>query len=979
MRIERRYTTKGNSPYAEIEFRTTTVELRNSDGSIAFQMGECVLPAAWSNAAANILAKKYFRKTGVPTTLRRVEENGVPSWLWRSIPDEERSAELPEEHRFRGERDARQVFNRIAGAWTYWGWKGAYFDSAEDASAFFDEIRHMLATQKAAPNSPQWFNAGLHWAYGIEGSSQGHFFVGNDNRVRRSTNAFEHPQVHSCFIQSVEDDLVGDSGILSLLADEARIAKFGSGTGANFSKIRGSSERLSGGGKACGLVSVLRAADRAAALVTAEGSTRRASKMVVVDIDHPDIEEYVEWKVKEEQKVAALVAGSRLLAHHVGSIIQGCLIYDGHGDFRFDPTRNEMLDNRICAARNAMVSENFVHRTVELVRQGYVEIDVPTYTESWNSHAYLTVAGQNSNNSIRVTNNFMRAVEEDGAWSLTARVTGEVVKTLPARDLWETVGYAVWSSADPGIQFHTTINDWHTCPSAGGISGSNSCSEYLFLDDTGCTLASLNLLQFRRSEGRIDLASFEHAVRLWTIALEISVAMAGYPSQRIARRTHAYRPLGLGHANIGGFLMSSGIAYDSAEGRALCAAITALMTGVAYSTSAELARHVGPFAGYCQNSRHMLRVMRNHQLAAHGRSYGYDGVSILPVPLDHAACPDKELLSRVIVAWDGAVALGILHGYRNAQATAIAPTGTIGLVMDCETTGIEPDYALVKIKELAGGGHLRIANQALGAALRSQGYNEETTRAIVEYVVGKGTLQGAPCINHPRLRSMGFSDAELELVETSLMSAFDIRHVFNARLLGDRFCLDVLNIEPQSLSTPKFDLLAALGFSQKEITLANIYCCGTMTVEGAPGLKKEHLPIFDCANPCGPFGKRYLSVESHIRMMASVQPFVSGAISKTVNMPSRATVQDCKVAYMMSWHLGLKSNALYRDRSKLSQPLNARLPIENTDEYDLTSGVPFFTHPHAQSSPHLISRAPAAAPKPLRRVTDRTRRARRVG
>jgi ribonucleoside-diphosphate reductase alpha chain len=979
MRIERRYTTKGTSPYAEIEFRTTTVELRNSDGSIAFQMGECVLPAAWSNVAANILAKKYFRKTGVPTYLRRVEENGVPSWLWRSIPDEERAAELPEEPRFRGEHDARQVFDRIAGAWTYWGWKGAYFDSVEDASAFFDEIRHMLATQKAAPNSPQWFNAGLHWAYGIEGSSQGHFFVGNDNRVKRSPNAFEHPQVHSCFIQSVEDDLVGDSGILSLLADEARIAKFGSGTGANFSKIRGSSERLSGGGRACGLVSVLRAGDRAAALVTAEGSTRRASKMVVVDIDHPDIEEYIEWKVKEEHKVAALVAGSRLLADHVDSLVQGCSIYNGHDELRFDPIRNETLNRRISAARNAQIPENFAHKAIELIRQGYAGIDVPTYNESWNSDAYLTVSGQNSNNSIRVADHFMRAVKDDGAWHLTARVTGDVVRTLRARDLWETIGHAVWSSADPGIQFHTTINDWHTCQSAGDISGSNSCSEYLFLDDTGCTLASLNLLKFRRSEGLIDAASFEHAVRLWTIALEISVAMAGYPSRRIARRTHAYRPLGLGHANIGGFLMSSGIAYDSAEGRALCAAITALMTGVAYSTSAELARQVGPFAGYRKNSQHMLRVMRNHQLAARGESNGYEAVSTLPVPLDHDACPDRDLLSRVIVSWEKAITLGALYGYRNAQATAIAPTGTIGLVMDCETTGIEPDYALVKIKELAGGGYLRIANQALREALRSRGYDEETTRGIVDYVVGKGTLRDAPYVSHARLRSLGFGDTELDLVESSLSCAFDIRQVFNAKLLGDRFCLHVLNIDPQSLSAPKFDLLTALGFSQKEITLANIYCCGTMTVEGASDLKEEHLPIFDCANPCGPYGKRCLSVESHIRMMASVQPFVSGAISKTVNMPSRATVQDCKMAYMMSWHLGLKSNALYRDRSKLSQPLNTWLYVENVDEYDLSPEVPAFTPSHTQSGPHPTPRAPAAAQKPLRQVADRTQSARRVG
>lgn len=979
MRIERLYTTKGISPYAEIEFRTTTIEVRNSGGSMAFQLGECVLPAAWSQIAANILAKKYFRKTGVSSYLRRVEEDGVPSWLWRSIPDDERFAEPTNEPRAPGEHDARQVFDRIAGAWTYWGWKGGYFDSVEDASAFFDEIRYMLATQKAAPNSPQWFNTGLHWAYGIEGSSQGQFFVGRDGRVKRSPNAFEHPQAHSCFIQSVEDDLVGDSGVLSLLVDEARIAKFGSGTGANFSKIRGASEGLSGGGKACGLVSVLRASDRAAGLVTAKGSTRRASKMVVVDIDHPDIEEYIEWKVKEEQKVAALVAGSKSIAHHVTSIIQSCLIYSGRAESRFDPTRNELLNSGICAARRAMVPENYVHRAIEFARQGYIETEVPMYSEAWDSDAYLTVAGQNSNNSVRVTDQFMRAVERGGIWHLRARVTGDVTKSLQARDLWEKLGCAVWSSADPGVQFHTTINDWHTCPASGEITGSNSCSEYLFLDDTGCTLASLNLLQYRSIEGRFDATAFEHAVRLWTIALEISVAMAGYPSRKIARLTHDYRPLGLGHANIGGLLMSSGVAYDSAEGRALCAAITALMTGVAYATSAEMARQVGPFRGYRVNSRHMLRVIRNHQLAARGDSFGYDALSILPIPLDHAACPDTNLLSRVILAWDKAIELGTLYGYRNAQATVIAPTGTIGLVMDCETTGIEPDFALVKFKELAGGGYLRIVNGALGDALLAHGYDEEVTRGIVEYVVGKGTLRDAPCVNHAQLRSRGFDDARLELVESSLASAFDIRQVFNRWILGDQFCSERLNIDSQSLSAPEFDLLTSLGFSAKDIALANIYCCGTMTVEGAPGLKEEHLPIFDCANPCGLRGKRHLSVESHIRMMASVQPFVSGAISKTVNMPSCATVEDCKAAYMMSWHLGLKANALYRDRSKLSQPLSTRLHSGNTDERENDLSGADSPPQRIQANAHVTSRAPDAVRKPLRRVARQIHRERRAG
>jgi ribonucleoside-diphosphate reductase alpha chain len=926
MRIERRYTVEGISPYAAIEFRTTKSDIRDPEGSVVFKLDYIEVPAAWSQVATDILAQKYFRKAGIPARLKRVKEDDVPPWLWRSVGDEGWLAELPEAKRTRGERDARQVFDRLVGTWTYWGWKRGYFDRAEDASAFFDELRYMLATQKAAPNSPQWFNTGLHWAYGIEGPSQGHYYVGHKTgRVTRSPNAFEHPQAHSCFIQSLQDDLVGEAGVLSLLADEARIAKFGSGTGANFSSIRGSSESLSGGGKACGLVSVLRAGDRAAALITAKGSTRRASKMVVVDIDHPDIEEYIDWKVKEEQKVAALVTGSKIIAHHVAAIMRACVNCEGPKDFCFDPTKNPTLNREIRIAKKAMVPENYIRRAIEFARQGYVDMEFPTYTNDWDSEAYLTVSGQNSNNSVRVTDEFMRAVEANGDWRLTARVTGKVTKTLRARDLWAKIGYAAWASADPGIQFHTTINDWHTCPSSGPIAASNSCAEYQFLDDTGCTLASLNLLQFRGADRRIDVEAFEHAVRLWTIVLEISVAMAQYPSRKIARLTHAYRTLGLGHANLGGFLMSSGIPYDSAEGRALCAAITALMTGVAYATSAEMARELGAFPGYRKNSRHMLRVMRNHQRAVHGKTTGYEAVNNPPVALDHAACSDPRLLTHAIAAWDRAIEIGARHGYRNAQATVIAPTGTIGLVMDCDTTGIEPDFALTKFKKLAGGGYLKIMNRAVADALRALGYDDETITRIVDYAVGKGTLKSAPGVDHAALKAKGFTEDKLAIVEAGLAAAFDIRFAFNKWSLGERFCTEDLGLDSIALAAPKFEMLAALGFSQKDIELANIYCCGTMTVEGAPGLKDEHLPVFDCANPCGPRSKRYLSVESHIRMMAAAQPFISGAISKTINVPNEATMEDCKAAFTLSWRLGLKANALYRDGSKLSQPLNTRL------------------------------------------------------
>lgn len=988
MRIERRYTAKGTSPYSIIEFRTANSHIRNPDGSVVFELNAYEVPAGWSQVAADILAQKYFRKAGIPTRLKRVQETDVPSWLWRSVADEDALAAVSKAERTRGERDAREVFDRLAGTWTYWGWKGGYFDTTEDASAFFDELRYMLAAQKAAPNSPQWYNTGLYWAYGIEGQREGHYYVDQKTgRARSSPNAFEHPQAHSCFIQSVQDDLVGQEGVLSLLMNEARIAKFSSGTGANFSKIRGSSEGLSSGGQACGLVSVLRASDRAAALVTATGSTRQASKMTVVDVDHPDIEEYIDWKVREEQKVAALVTGSKVVAHHLSAITRACIDCKWPNNRGVDSEASSIISREIHLARRAMVPENYIHRAIEFARRGNTDTHFPTFTSDWGGDAYNTVSGQNANNSVRATNAFMRAVENDDDWELTARVSGSVTKTLRARDLWEKIGYAAWASADPGVQFDTTINDWHTCPSCGPITATNSCSEYHFLDDTGCTLASLNLLQFRSGDSRIDVEAFEHAVRLWTIVLEISVSMAQYPSRKIARRTHAYRTLGLGYANLGGFLMSSGIGYDSDAGRALCAAITALMTGVAYETSAEMARELGPFARYRKNAKHMLQVMRNHQRAAHGKTTGYEGLSISPIPIDHAACSDRRLLNHAVAAWDRAIAIGARYGYRNAQATVIAPTGTIGLIMDCDTTGIEPDFALVKFKTLAGGGCLKIVNHAVADGLRAHGYDEDAISGIIDYAVGKGTLRSAPGIDHAQLKARGFTDEKLATIEGSLATAFDIRLAFNKWSLGERFCVETLGLDQTDLAAPDFDMLAALGFSQRDIESANVYCCGTMTVEGAPGLKDEHLSIFDCANACGPRGKRYLSVESHIRMMAAAQPFISGGISKTINMPRDVTVRDCQTSFLQSWKLGLKANALYRDNSKLSQPLSTYV---FANEMEVSAVLPEETH---SSSPADESRRPAAVLVTARapsgqvgsvqtsphRAIDRVDRARRAG
>ena len=935
MRIERRFTTEGRDAYAEIEFRKAVSEIRNPDGSVVFRLADIDVPAQFSQVAADILAQKYFRKAGVPARLKKVEENDVPSFLWRSVADEAALAELPEAERYGSETDARQVFTRLAGTWTYWGWKGGYFDSEDDARAFMDELCYMLATQRVAPNSPQWFNTGLHWAYGIDGPGQGHYYVDPfTQKLTKSKSSYEHPQPHACFIQSVADDLVNEGGIMDLWVREARLFKYGSGTGSNFSALRGEGEKLSGGGKSSGLMSFLKIGDRAAGAIKSGGTTRRAAKMVVVDVDHPDIEEYIDWKVKEEQKVASLVTGSRIVQKHLAAIMKACVNCEGHEDDCFDPAINTALKREIRAAKKSFVPENYIKRVIQFAKQGYTQIEFKTYDTDWDSEAYLTVSGQNSNNSVSIKDDFLRAVEADGDWQLKGRLTGKVTKTLKARDLWEKIGHAAWASADPGLHFNTTMNDWHTCVSAGAIRASNPCSEYMFLDDTACNLASINLLTYRNRDGSFDIARYEHTVRLWTIVLEISVMMAQFPSKEIAKLSYEYRTLGLGYANIGGLLMTSGIPYDSKEGRAICGALTAIMTGVAYATSAEMASELGAFPDYERNAGHMLRVMRNHRRAAHGEASGYEKLSVAPVPLNAADCPQPALIEHARRAWDNALALGEKHGYRNAQATVIAPTGTIGLVMDCDTTGIEPDFALVKFKKLAGGGYFKIINAAVPEALRTLGYSESQIAEIDAYAVGHGNLNQAPGINPGSLKAKGFTDEKIAALNAALKSAFDIKFVFNKWTLGEDFCKQVLGFTDEQLNDFSFEMLPALGYSRKEIEAANIHVCGAMTLEGAPFLKAEHLPVFDCANPCGRIGKRYLSVESHIRMMAAAQPFISGAISKTINMPNEATVEDCKEAYMLSWKLALKANALYRDGSKLSQPLNASLIADEDDADD---------------------------------------------
>ncbi|CUH83458.1 vitamin B12-dependent ribonucleotide reductase [Thalassovita mediterranea] len=934
MQIERKFTTAGQDAYAALAFTKTTSEIRNPDGTVVFHLADVEVPDSWSQVASDVIAQKYFRKAGVPVELKKVKEAGVPEFLWRSVPAD-KGTELG------GETSAKQVFDRLAGAWTYWGWKGGYFSTEEDARSYYDEMRYMLATQRAAPNSPQWFNTGLHWAYGIDGPGQGHHYVDyKTGKLTKSKSAYEHPQPHACFIQSVSDDLVNEGGIMDLWVREARLFKYGSGTGTNFSSLRAEGERLAGGGKSSGLMGFLKIGDRAAGAIKSGGTTRRAAKMVICDVDHPDIEQFVNWKVKEEQKVASIVAGSKMHEAKLNAIFAAIRDWDGAIEDATDPKVNVGLKAAVRDAKKVAIPETYVKRVLDYARQGYDSIEFPTYDTDWDSEAYASVSGQNSNNSVRVTDAFLQAVKADEDWALLNRTDGQVAKTVKARELWEDIGHAAWACADPGIQFHDTVNAWHTCLEDGEIRGSNPCSEYMFLDDTACNLASMNLLTFYK-DGVFQVEDYMHATRLWTVTLEISVTMAQFPSKEIAQRSYDFRTLGLGYANIGGLLMNMGLGYDSDQGRAMGAALTAIMTGVSYATSAEMAGELGAFAGYERNKQHMLRVIRNHRTAAYGATEGYEALAVKPVPLDLANVPDQRLGELAMQAWDRALELGEEFGYRNAQVSVIAPTGTIGLVMDCDTTGIEPDFALVKFKKLAGGGYFKIINRSVPKALENLGYSAAEIEQIIAYAVGHGSMGNAPGINHTALYGHGFTSAEVEKVEAALASAFDIRFVFNQWTLGEAFCRDTLGIPADRLVDPSFDLLRHLGFSRADIEAANDHVCGTMTLEGAPHLKEEHYHIFDCANPCGKKGKRYLSVDSHITMMAAAQSFISGAISKTINMPNDATIEDCKAAYELSWSLGIKANALYRDGSKLSQPLAAALIEDDEDAAEvLETGTP---------------------------------------
>jgi ribonucleoside-diphosphate reductase alpha chain len=872
--FSRRYTRDDISVFDQFEYDYRSSVIRNPSGEIVFEMTHCEVPKGWSQIATDILAQKYFRKAGVP------QADGS---LGR-------------------ETSVKQVAHRMANCWKVWGVKYGYFATEKDATVFYEELVYSILNQACVPNSPQWFNTGLYESYGITGKPQGHYFVDqNDGQLKKSTSAYERPQPHACFILSVEDDLVNDGGIMDLWVREARIFKYGSGVGTNFSNIRGEGEKLSGGGTSSGLMSFLKIGDRAAGAIKSGGTTRRAAKMVCLDLDHPEILDFINWKQEEEKKVAALISAG--------------------------------------------------------------------YASDYEGEAYKTVSGQNSNNSVRIPNSFFEKLENDEDWELKARSDGRVMKKIPAKEVWNQISYAAWRCADPGTQYDTTINEWHTCPNGGRIRASNPCSEYMFLDNTACNLASVNLRRFYdETTNIIDVEGFEYTCRLWTAVLEISVLMAQFPSKEVAQLSYDYRTLGLGYANLGSMLMVMGIPYDSEEARGIGGALSAIMTGISYKTSAEIARTMGPFPKFEENRDAMLRVMRNHRLAAYDADE-YETLEIKPQGIKAKYCPDY-LLKSATKAWDDAVQLGEKYGYRNAQSTVIAPTGTIGLVMDCDTTGVEPDFALVKFKKLSGGGYFKIINQSVPAALRNMGYAEREIDSIVKYAVGAGTFAGAPNINHQTLSEKGFFAEEIKKLDQAVASAFEIGFVFNVYNLGEE-CLQRLGFSPEQYYNFEWNLLEALGFSDQAIAEANDYICGTMTVEGAPYLKKEHLPVFDCANKCGKIGERFIHAHGHIRMMSAVQPFISGAISKTINLPNEATIEEIADAYLLSWKLALKACALYRDGSKLSQPLSNK--SDKKKKTDVTEEVKATipNEPQAAMEPHIVDMSQLTVQELLKEVQKR--------
>ncbi|MDR2008611.1 MAG: vitamin B12-dependent ribonucleotide reductase [Alphaproteobacteria bacterium] len=921
MRIERLFTKNPSENIFAANFKVVAVEVRNSAGDSMFTNIEIEVPELWSQQATDILVKRFLRTSGVPAITKKVVETNVPQWLQKSVADEEALEKLPATERFIGETSAKQVFTRLAGAWTYWGYKLDYFESEESARNFFDEMCYILCHQIAAPHSPQWFNSGLNWAYGIRGENQGHFYFDESLQMVGSTqSAYERPHSHSCFIQGVEDNLLREDGMLDLVLKAGRVSKFGSGSGTNFSNIRGKGEPISSGGVSSGLISFLKICDTTTGVINSGGITRLTPQRAVLDANHPDIEEFVSWKLKEEQKVISLIAGSQINYQVLQLILNTVQEFSGDIADKIDIDKNLELRNVLSVAKSLMIPEKLIKTALLLAKQNIFTLDFDIFAAALGSDSYNTVSAQSSNTTVAVSNAFLEKVLREEKWDLINRIDGSVAKSINAKDLWKKISYSVWSCADPNLHFEDTINQWHTCPQSGKIKGSSSYAEYLFLDDTACGLASINLMHFRNADATFNTENFSYVVSLFTMALGICVSMSEYPSEKIAELSNKFRPIGISYGNMSALLLSMGLAYDSEEGVNMAAAISSLLTSKAYETSSIIAKKKGAFDGYAKNAEHMLRVLQNHRKAAHGID-GYEGISINPIPLNHKKIADKNLLAEVLKSWDKVIELGTIFGFRNAQVSCIALSPAINTLMDFSTFGVEPEFALVKHRLQEDGSYTKIINEEVLLCLKVLGYTEAEILDISKYMTGYKTLKNAPFLNHESLQAKGFTNVELEKIENTLGSIANIEFAFSIPILGEEFCVNTLGIPKDNFKDPNFSMLQYLGFLKKDIIEANIYVVGSMGLEKAPSMKKEHIYIFDCSTPNGMRGVRSLSVQAHMNMAAAVQPFVSGGIAKTIILDKNATIEDCGKAYMDMWQKGIKVASLLVDGSKLSQPI----------------------------------------------------------
>lgn len=922
--------------YQNINFIEKYSQLKEVDGKVLGSF-KIVVPDFWSQTSADIIAQKYARRAGVPRYLKKIHEDNVPVWLQRS--EEDVDAFLKENHgkidinefsqdshlRYEHEDDARMIFERVAGCWAYWGWKGGYFEAENDACDFYQSTVLMMINQEAAANSPQQFNGGIHWAYGIKGQPQGHFYYDAEQKdCVRSTSAYEHPQLHACFILSVNDSLLGEGGILDLATKEATAFKYGSGTGSNFSALRAKNEPLSGGGSSSGLMSFLGMFDKVAGALKSGGKTRRSAKMNTIDVNHPEILDYITCKMHEENKVASMITGSKNIKKHLDNLHYAAK----HGEC--DVNANPALASAIIDAHRDSVPVELLIRALSLLEQGVDDIGFEVFTADFNGSAYASVNMQNANNSIRVTDEFMRAVIDDDYFKLTNRTNPKEYTQVKARKIWDSLCLSAWSCGDPGIQMDDTIASWHTCPASGRINGSNPCSEYMFLDDTACNLASLNLVKFQLKNGRLDTDKFVKAVKTWLKALEISVFIAQYPSRLIASNSHKFRPLGLGYANLGSFLMRAGIPYDSDEARSIAGYITAVMHGVSYKTSAELASKLGAFEGYQLNREHMMRVICNHRHAVFGELC--DQVNIQPRSLDHTYLTNVES-EFVKNLWDDVVDHGHKYGFRNSQVTVLAPTGTIGLMMGCNTTGVEPQYMLITHKKLSGGGYMKLVDESVNYALMHLGYTNDQIDAINKHIVGHGSLAQCDLLNHEALLNRGFTKENIAKIESALPDVFDVSNAFSEFIIGSEI-YDHLHIPADQRNGSS--LLKQL-IPEDKIKDLNLYVCGHMCIENAPFIKPDHLQVFDCAVPNGEHGKRSIATKGHVLMVSTAQSFLSGAISKTFNQRQETKVtsktydtafdaedvESISDVFMLCYKHGVKCTTVFRDGSKMSAPLGS--------------------------------------------------------